>query len=127
MKLFAVAFRLYDLNHTGYIERDEVSIPKSQFLRMKFRRMVDLKPMKIVVLSFQTQVRCFVFLVCIYIYIYVLLQLKDMVLALLYESNLTLEDDFVEAIVDKVWLKYNVNNVQNCNLEKKKLKILPNF
>lgn len=47
--------------------------------------------------------------------IYLLLQLKDMVLAHLYESNLTLEDDFVEAIVDKVWLKYNVNNVLSCN------------
>ncbi|XP_042505989.1 calcineurin B-like protein 4 isoform X5 [Macadamia integrifolia] len=46
------AFRLYDLRHTGYIEREE---------------------------------------------------LKEMVLALLHESDLTISDDFVETIVDKTF------------------------
>lgn len=48
----AFAFRLYDLRHTGYIEREE---------------------------------------------------LKEMVLALLYESDLTLSNDVVETIVDKTF------------------------
>ncbi|XP_043701142.1 calcineurin B-like protein 4 isoform X1 [Telopea speciosissima] len=48
----AFAFRLYDLRHTGYIEREE---------------------------------------------------LKEMVLALLHESDLILSDDFVETIVDKTF------------------------
>lgn len=87
-ELFAVAFRLYDLNHTGYIERHEVSF-LSQFLRWNPSQK--------------------------FMIIYLFLQLKDMVLAHLYESNLTLEDDFVEAIVDKVRLKYNVNNVLSRN------------
>ncbi|EXB84220.1 Calcineurin B-like protein 7 [Morus notabilis] len=48
----AFAFRLYDLRHTGYIEREE---------------------------------------------------LKEMVLALLHESDLTLSDDVIETIVDKTF------------------------
>lgn len=60
------AFRLYDLNHSGYIERDE---------------------------------------------------LKDMVLAFLSESNLTLEDDLVEAIVDKTLLETDLKGDGKIDLE----------
>ncbi|KAG5558847.1 hypothetical protein RHGRI_008711 [Rhododendron griersonianum] len=55
------AFRLYDLKHTGFIERDEASIANCIFL------------------------------------------LKEMVLALLHESDLVLSDDMVELIVDKTF------------------------
>ncbi|KAI8565050.1 hypothetical protein RHMOL_Rhmol03G0230900 [Rhododendron molle] len=55
------AFRLYDLKHTGFIERDEASIANCIFL------------------------------------------LKEMVLALLHESDLVLLDDDVELIVDKTF------------------------
>ncbi|KAG5558846.1 hypothetical protein RHGRI_008710 [Rhododendron griersonianum] len=55
------AFRLYDLKHTGFIERDDASIANCIFL------------------------------------------LKEMVLALLHESDLVLLDDDVELIVDKTF------------------------
>ncbi|KAL2527734.1 Calcineurin B-like protein 8 [Abeliophyllum distichum] len=62
----AFAFRLYDLNHTGYIEHDE---------------------------------------------------LKKMVLATLGESNLSLSDDAVEAIVEKTLLEADLNGDGRIDLE----------
>ncbi|KAI8565051.1 hypothetical protein RHMOL_Rhmol03G0231000 [Rhododendron molle] len=63
------AFRLYDLKHTGFIERDEASA-------------LSLRDANSCVLMWQ---------------------LKEMVLALLHESDLVLSDDMVELIVDKTF------------------------
>lgn len=41
---------------------------------------------------------------CIWIVFFLLLQLKEMVVALLNESNLSLANDVIETIVDNVWI-----------------------
>ncbi|KAK3003396.1 hypothetical protein RJ639_019391 [Escallonia herrerae] len=67
----AFAFRLYDLRHTGYIERDECE--------NLIHATINSAPL------FSNPIS----------------KVKEMVLALLSESDLTLSDDVVEAIIDK--------------------------
>ncbi|KAK3013976.1 hypothetical protein RJ639_008136 [Escallonia herrerae] len=71
----AFAFRLYDLRHTGYIERDECE--------NLIHATINSVPL------FSNPIS----------------KVKEMVLALLSESDLTLSDDVVEAIIDKTILE----------------------
>lgn len=97
----AVAFRLYDLRHTGYIEREEVGIT-TIFLLCYFILPSSWKSFLAKGISLSTRHRYN-------------LQLKEMVLALLHESDLVLSDDVVEMIVDKVKtaLNYLLPNCQD--------------
>ncbi|THG13411.1 hypothetical protein TEA_018025 [Camellia sinensis var. sinensis] len=76
----AFAFRLYDLRNTGFIEREEASIAYCIFL----------VPFPFFTLHCNPGIHTFE-----------LSNLKEMVLALLHESDLILSDDDVEMIVDK--------------------------
>ncbi|XP_023728546.1 calcineurin B-like protein 4 isoform X1 [Lactuca sativa] len=72
------AFRLYDLRHTGFIEREEVRIiVLFTFLMMK---------MNLIFFLFKKKK-----------------QLKEMVIALLHESDLVLSEEVIEMIVDKTF------------------------
>ncbi|KAK2966530.1 hypothetical protein RJ640_019059 [Escallonia rubra] len=74
----AFAFRLYDLRHTGYIERDECE--------NLIHATINSFPLSSNPIS----------------------KVKEMVLALLSESDLTLSDDVVEAIIDKTILEVDL-------------------
>lgn len=76
--LVAVAFRLYDLRQTGFIEREEVSalFPHVQASKAVFARVLSTY--------------------CVWF------QVKQMVIAITMESDMKLSDDLVEAIIDKV-------------------------
>ncbi|KAF5947113.1 hypothetical protein HYC85_017341 [Camellia sinensis] len=83
----AFAFRLYDLRNTGFIEREEASIAYCIFLVPFPFFTLHCDPGKYRVEKGH------------------LLMLKEMVLALLHESDLILSEDDVEMIVDKVLRK----------------------
>ncbi|XP_042460804.1 calcineurin B-like protein 4 isoform X1 [Zingiber officinale] len=80
------AFKLYDLRQTGFIEPEEVSI--ISFFNLEISSLLD--------------VCCWIFYIA-----WLILpfekhsQLKEMVLAILSESELSLSDELVEEIVDK--------------------------
>ncbi|KAK3005715.1 hypothetical protein RJ639_017303 [Escallonia herrerae] len=78
----AVAFRLYDLRHTGFIEKEEASITTCFFISS-----CSYSPL------------CH----CMGIQMMYIFELKEMVLALLHESDLVLSDDVIEMIVDKTF------------------------
>lgn len=84
-----VAFRLYDLRHTGYIEREEVRTVSPFFC---CGMDISINMLEWSLIFFCSGITSFAFN----------LQLKEMVLALLHESDLILSEDFVETIVDKV-------------------------
>jgi len=76
----AVAFRLYDLRQTGFIEREEVGAGSICWFYLE---------------SFEMKIlRCVSF------------QVKEMVVAILSECGLNLPDDLVEVMIDKVTLVY---------------------
>ena len=82
--IFAVAFKLYDLRGTGYIEKEEVLQTDHSLLRpVQFIRVHWFGYSEFLVNSCLTQ-------------------LREMVVALLDESDLCLSDTAVEAIVDNV-------------------------
>ena len=115
---FAVAFRLYDLRQTGYIEREEVSFFfffSNFFLLLlllhfgfsywmaSFLYIVEwfyIHSMKLSNHKYGVEISFMILLSQLVVLF--LWQLKEMVLALLHESDLVLSDDVVEAIVNKV-------------------------
>ncbi|EHA8589293.1 putative calcineurin B-like protein 7 [Cocos nucifera] len=116
----AFAFRLYDLRQTGYIERDEVlsSSTGPTYRTASGQSDVVIKPSCIcihehlygcsycILLFYWSSVSYFRIFDCFHYSVQmaqlILVMLKEMVLALLNESDLFLSDEVVEQIVDKV-------------------------
>ena len=76
----AVAFKLYDLRQTGFIEREEVSL--------------------------FTDILTYIFIILVNFVCCSFIQLKEMVIALLHESELVLSEEMIEVMVDKVVLSF---------------------
>jgi serine/threonine-protein phosphatase 2B regulatory subunit len=88
-----VAFHLYDLRKTGYIERDEVpSLPcKLDFTMDHY--LLDNHPS----FSYKFFLLTLFFFLCGWNF-----QVKEMVVALLSESDMKLSEEVIETILDKV-------------------------
>ena len=86
----SVAFRLYDLRKTGFIEREEVSLMRKSLLYLGILK--------------------YLFAPTLYF------QVMQMVKAILSESGLALSNDLLESILDKVngFCIFNLNCVFLC-------------
>ncbi|KAG2284249.1 hypothetical protein Bca52824_055469 [Brassica carinata] len=78
------AFKLYDLRQTGFIEREEVSL--------------------------FTDILTYIFIILVNFVCCSFIQLKEMVIALLHESELVLSEEMIEVMVDKAFTETDRNN-----------------